>query len=666
MGGAYPMTLSWTGWETDPSAAAGISPYIDWLKAVSFDGQDEKDDLSIAPLPLSPLAALISGNTTSPAPLPGFARPGATDTVAADPLIELTWMPDQDCTIVGVIDSAISLAHARFRRLDGGSRFLSAWLQGGDWRSGAAVPFGRELFRTEIDRLMFRAMVAGAIDEPTFDRSAGLTQFGHARGDRRLENNATHGTFVTDLAAGFDLRQSSQDEFRRRLPIIGVGLPPRTSMGSSGNFLEFFATHAVEYIVDRADRIWRACGYDEGGGFPIVINMSYGLQAGPKDGFMLIEEVLRAIESAANAANRPIRVILPAGNDLLSEGAAAFDLGPGDAHSIDWRISPEDHTPNYAELWSDELPGNGGPHPHHPLNLSVSPPHGPHGPVQAGQHGQRMTLVDDSRPDVPLARIYCRKHAPKAQGAHPNWHRVAYVVCTAPTLSQDRMFGAPAGRWSWVVSAASATRGYAYVQSDQSLTFGSDTGLVSTFAHPDFKPRDEFGRFIDVYSYPTDGSAPQDTDATPPMRRRGTMNAIASLPEARVIGSYRATDGKPSTFSSAATSDVVGVGRAAPTSLLPGADGAARFGLMAAGSKSGSAAIMGGTSFSTALATRSVALAMLDWIDGGRSGTPPGDEVWFQAQANQDESQANWPGTTMPEKGGFGRLTAPANGRMPR
>ena len=121
------------------------------------------DGLSIAPLPLSPMAAKMSGRDEQPAPLPGFARP--TGPVETDPLIRLTWMPDADNAIVGVIDSGIALSHARFRRLDGGTRFLSAWLQGGTWREESAVPFGRELFRTEIDQLMFRAVSAGALDE---------------------------------------------------------------------------------------------------------------------------------------------------------------------------------------------------------------------------------------------------------------------------------------------------------------------------------------------------------------------------------------------------------------------------------------------------------------------------------------------------------------------
>lgn len=75
---------------------------------------------------------------------------------------------------------------------------------------------------------------------------------------------------------------------------------------------------------------------------------------------------------------------------------------------------------------------------------------------------------------------------------------------------------------------------------------------------------------------------------------------------------------------------------------------------------------MSGTSFSTALASRAVALAMLEWIDGGKVGPAPGTENWFRTRAATDEAAAHWPGETLPEKGGFGRLTAPVTGRLAR
>lgn len=651
------MTMSWTGWVPDPSAKDDVSPYIDWLKLVTFNGEDIRHGLSIEDLPRSKMAAEISGISHQAAPLPPFAR--ATKEPLPDPMIRLTWMPDADNVVVGVIDSGIALSHARFRRLDGGTRFLSAWLMGGKWREDSAVPFGRELFRTEIDQLMFRAVSAGTVDENDFDRSADATQFHSARGDRRLENNATHGTMVADLAAGYDLRQSHEDEFRRRLPIIGVGLPPNTSMGASGNFLEFFALHAVEYIIDRADRIWKACDLPEGGAFPVVINLSYGLQAGPKDGHMLIEKVIRKINEKAEKTGRPIRVLLPAGNDLLSEGAAEFDFSEARAKLLDWRLRPEDQTPNFGELWSDDLAGEGKKNAAHPLALSLRPPSGPASDATPGQNGQMNTLIYDGKP---VARIYCRKH----EGA-AGTHRMSYVVCTSPTLRPDRDVAAPAGAWTWTVTSKSEKTGFAYVQSDQNLTYGGNTGLVSTFAHPVFDAYDETGRLIDVASYEPH---PVDTDITPPMRRRDTLNTIASLQEAEVIGSYRTSDGKPAIYGSSATTDPVGDGRDRPTCLYPGEEGQAHFGLMGAGSKSGSAALMSGTSFSTALATRAVSQAMLAWVSKPQKckdeHTPPGDKNWFCERAQDNETDADWPGATVPEKAGCGRVYAPPTGRMPR
>lgn len=655
------MSLTWSEWTHDPCAGPCIPPYIDWLKTVTFEGAEEKDGISIAPLPLSPLAAEIEGTATRPAPLPPFARKPDDVDALDGPAIELDWTPSEDCAIVAVIDSAIALSHARFRRLDGGSRFLSAWLMNGKWRP-SAVPFGRELFQKEIDRLMFGATMAGTVDESVFDRSAGLTQFGEMRGDRRLENNGTHGTMVADLAAGFDLRRASDDEHRRRLPMIGVGLPPRTSMGSSGSFLEFFAMHALEYIVDRADAIWTAVEGNKVGGYPIVINLSYGLQAGPKDGEMLIEKVMRAIEKRAAEMDRPVRIILPAGNDLQSEGAALFDLSNGDVDGVEWRIKPEDHTPNYAEVWSDVIKNDGGDDPVHPLSLMLAPPSGPVSPSAPGRAGQMTTLSDEN--GRPVARIYCRKHDNRPKAGEPaSWHRVGYILCTAPTLPEEpRLQSAPAGSWRLGVSAEVAAKGFAYVQSDQSLTFGSNTGLVSTFAHPAYAPFDDTGRPIDIVDYPYDGSKPRDTDNTPPMRRRDTMNTIAHLKEARVIGSYRVTDGKPTPYSSA-SSDAVGNGRAAPSALLPGEDGAARFGLLGAGSKSGSVTAMSGTSFSTGLATRAVSLAMLDWLDD-KSKPVPGDEAWFADQAAK--TVGHFPGKVVKQKAGAGRMFAPSTGRIER
>ncbi len=660
------MTLSWTTWSDPAAESVGVPPYVDWYRTVVFGGNETKDGLSLAPLP----SASSVGGATQPAPLPPFARPKVGDAVAAEPRIELSWTPDADTVIVGVIDSAIALSHARFRRIDGGTRILSSWLQAGTWRPGAAVPFGRELSQAEIERLMFQSKIGDTIDEDAFDRAATAQQFDHARGDRRLASGGTHGTHVADLAAGFDLRQAKFDDDRRRMGVIAVGLPPRSCIGANGNFLEFYAIHALDYILDRADKICEACGHDEGS-FPVVINLSYGLQAGPKDGKMLIEKVIDEANRRAESEGRVIRIVLPTGNDLLSEGSARMTLNR-EAKTLDWRIRPEDYTPNYAEVWSEDMDGPETPTTRHQIDIRLSPPGvASMGPVGGGRPGQIATLTDSSDPNRALARIYCISldNAPLNGGGTATKHRVGYIVCTRPTQNASQMRNSPAGAWRLTLDPGEHTEdltAWAYVQSDQSLTFGSETGLTPTFAHPKFDVYDDTGRYIDAFSYPYDGSEPEKTDVTPPIRRIGTMNAIAHTEAARVIGSYRVTDGKPSIFSSAASKNTGGDGRDQPTALLPGEDGASRFGLMAAGSKSGSAYTMVGTSFSTALATRRIALELLKWVKGGRVGAPPGDEAWMRSLAKNENDAAGYPGRTKRRKAGRGRMKGVNTGRIAR
>ena len=109
-----------------------------------------------------------------------------------------------------------------------------------------------------------------------------------------------------------------------------------------------------------------------------------------------------------------------------------------------------------------------------------------------------------------------------------------------------------------------------------------------------------------------------------------------------------------------------GAGRTVPTALPPGEDGTARFGLMAAGSKSGSSYTMVGTSFSTALATRRIALDLLAWVSAGRSDPEPGTEAWMTDKAQTEDAAANYPGKTKRRKAGGGRMDGVDTGRIAR
>ena len=61
---------------------------------------------------------------------------------------------------------------------------------------------------------------------------------------------------------------------------------------------------------------------------------------------------------------------------------------------------------------------------------------------------------------------------------------------------------------------------------------------------------------------------------------------------------------------------------------------------------------------------------MLNWVskpEAERKKTKaPGTEEWFCQRAADDEGHADWPGATVPEKAGCGRVNGPSTGRMDR
>jgi hypothetical protein len=706
------MTLRWSEWQEPKEALdKDKSPYVDWIERRSPGLWDESRGIVIKDIQIpgavqqllqgaealkaadlgpdlggegsaeshmaeidtaTPVFREIKAKYGNKVPLPDFSAPDKGHVPTGLPDLNLTDLPPEDAVIVGVIDSAIALSHDRFRKPGGKTtRILSAWLQGGKWEEPAGVAFGAEVSQARIDQEMAAATLGGAIDEALFNQRIGATILDHPRGDRRLERNASHGTLVADLAAGFDPDDPAETDHAARMPIIAVGLPSRESIGASGTYLELFAIHAIDYIVTRAERLWDQCGHEAGGGFPIVINLSYGLQAGPKDGTMLIEKTIAYLKE--RRGNLPFQVVLPAGNDNLLRSAAQFDLEYGQTDEILWRIRPEDRTSNYAELWSDVIEVDPAKplDPSHRFAISVTPPGvSRSGPGSAGQPGQFCELVDHKAPDYPLARIYCRAHDDiPLDKDRKILKRFSYVVCTAPSLSYENV-AAPAGEWriSFApvrkIEGEPRQRALLYVQSDQSLTLRGNSGLESYFDHPDYEVYDPVtGRLVDSYNYPLDGAPPTETDTAAPLRRHNTLNAIASLAAPSVMGvltiaGHRISDGKPAVFSSTGRGFPRGGGGSAPTASMPSDDGPARFGVLGAGSKSGSVVAMQGTSFSTAMATRRVALALLDWIDGGRpeDGTGIGTAAWLKTLAEQEEQAQRFAGKIVPEKSGAGRL----------
>lgn len=687
------MALAWTGWVADPNAGRR-TPYVDWYLETDLRGAPLGAGIEIRSIPLPgrgqslhvpPVARIAAGRTGKPiaedhlagyeaaeVPLPGFAWPPAGTPITPAPVAGVA-PPPVDAVVVGIIDTALAPGHERFR-FGGGSRFLASWQQGAAWSGQTWLPFGREVRQNEIDA----AIARNGDDQDGIDAALGLTKFDHPRGDRSLARRVSHGTHVLDLATGFD--PARPDPKAARLPILGVTLPTGLTVGASGSFLEFFVLHAIDWIVARADAFWQAAhgpAHAKGArGWPIVINLSYALAAGPKDGTSRIESFVSALV-AWRRANRlsPLRVVMPAGNDNLMRGHATFDFGTvGDMRALDWRIQPEDRSSSHVEIWSDVKPGAGAKARLHPFAVALAPPGGPACGLSQGRDGQMRSLVDSASGKA-VARIYCRKADDALVAGKAGRHRFVHVLCVAPTWGATplgptglRWPEAPAGAWRITLKRRQKIgRAILFVQTDQSLTLTPGPGRLSYFDHPAYRRHDEDGRRIDSYSYPSGGAAPADQDRPGPVRRHNTLNALATSAGIVTVAGHRGSDGRPADYAGTGRGFSRGGGASGPIVSLPSDDGFALEGLIGAGSRSGSALALQGTSMATALATRRIAQALLGWHASGASArTVTGSPAWIARLAAAAEASAGHPGRIAAPKSGAGRLAAPDIARIPR
>ena len=631
-------------------------------------------------------------------PLPkGAQNPDALDVSHWDHAGIAKILPDdveEDTVIVGIIDTGISLGHNNFRNLQGQTRFIASWQQGakhetvdrevGNAASEASrqLPFGREVFASEINDALGEfsgGSLTGNLDEDSFNRRLGLVDTGDPTGQRDLDLAAAHGTHVLDLAAGHvPLPGEETEEAMRRQRIIAVNLPAQHTHGTAGNFLAYLADMALRRIIFLADALWLKKfgppkqGENDINGFPIVINFSYGMQAGPKDGSLLFERLMQdAVTSRAKGMNSQIRVAMPAGNEAQNRGAASAVLGAeGVKHcvlgytakpqiNLPWRLSPADHTSNYMEIWSEY--DSDYKHILDDLKLFVTPPG--HGllEVENLELGRHYDLAGDD--GKLIARVYCElmPRAESESGKKRDPRRIRILICTAPTLSfEPDAAVAPAGCWNVELRYNLTPVDFSfYVQSDQSAVRASKNGMRSYFDHPNYEThvltppfvgkrkykKYPFGGLRDSYHYdPIHGY--DDAEYWPlfgPVQRLGTLNALASADKDNFlvcIGGYVGLSGRPAWYSGATNGNPTDedVTRRVVTVSFISETAPNHFGLLAAGSRNGSVAAYRGTSMATALATRYIVDAFM--------ATPKsrhhliGNEPWLREMSQENEENS--------------------------
>lgn len=353
--------------------------------------------------------------------------------------------PGKGC-IIGVIDDAIPFAHQRFTLPGPVSRVAAVWMQDAAFRGqvGADLPSGAEWRGAELSALLARAAAGDLAGEEAIYRLTGAVDMARPV-PPSFAFAAGHGAAVAPLAAGFP----PADGTGRNFPIIAVSLPPRIIADSTGVLAPAPILAGMVFIINRARRLCRFIERRTGQArvhLPVVINLSLGLTAGPRDGSTPLERFMDAVSESVPDDLGRIHFVLPAGNHRQARLRAR--LAPG--QSLAWRLPPDDPTINAIEIWGPPRPGP----PRGEMRIGLTPPGLPTAhPVFTGLR-QLSVLTGPGGRD--LARAYYDAH-PLPDGL---WREGITVI--APPTCPARLGEpfAPPGEWQVTIDAASPSGDY--------------------------------------------------------------------------------------------------------------------------------------------------------------------------------------------------------------
>lgn len=515
--------------------------------------------------------------------------------------------------VTAIIDDGLGFAHRRFRLADGTTRVESFWNQDGpetDWGYGWRLRKEDVGPIRGIDGRLADSLRAGMVDEDELYQFAGHANFNQT-GHKPIAWRTAHGTHVMDLAYGYEPAVAPHTR-----PIIGVQLPVAATADTSGGTLTPYVLDAIDYILDEA------------GKRPVVINLSYGITSGPHDGTSDIEMAIdeRIVERLN--ANRPLAIVLPSGNSRLWRAHARFPLAQAATHTLRWCLRPDDRTPSYLEIW---LPNAAGPAPLPAVEVQVTPPAGaPSGWVREGDPPLNLGIF---------------------QIEYINWapigHRGMILVAAQPTAALDPGATiAPFGVWRVQVRniGPALNEVHAWIRRDDAPYGYPRRGRQSYFDDPNYQVYDDAGRKI-------------HNDAASYVKCDGTISGLATGAESIVLGGFRRRDLSAAEYSAGGPIVAPPGGgaphRAGPDALAVSEDSVTQHGLIAAGSRSGSAVAM----FGTSVAAPQIARWVADEMAAGNAF----DANAVRVLAAQQEA-ARPPGTPAPppaDRGGAGRIEFP-------
>jgi len=553
---------------------------------------------------------------------------------------------DRNSVIVGVVDRGVPLNHSRLCN-EAGTRILASWQIDADWdvAKQAYLPFGREVYKADIDE----AICSASTDEAFFEK-LGLVDLQSRNRSNDIMYRQSHGAAVLDLAAG-----AAPGTAPENIWVIVVNLPSRSTIGPSGGFLDYFTTLAAERLRLLSDWIWLANFPDEpigeGGGFPIVMNLSFGKNAGPQSSDDFFHHTIADIRKN-RSPHAPFIPVIAAGNDNLEEGRAKRRVPPHKKDPIyqGWWIQPEDQSPSFLEVWSEPIAdeelekGFIAEGEFLPFTFDVFPPGfdtAQFADVSPKVHSFRVLNHGAMKPqnpsilfgEAPFSAVTVRKFSePGASG----FSRLQFTVCVLPTIDHARPGEVvPSGEWLIAIknlTSAEVTFDF-MVQTDQTNGRSTRTSQRSWLTDPAYQRYDKTGRIVDSYAYP-------ELKSTDPVhaivRRHGTLNSTAVGDGFISVAGHRELDGRPSAYSSTGARNAEN--KHVPDVSFPIEDGAAHPGVLTAGSKNGSVLPIGGTSMAAAMATQRLSLNLSRLKSNSSGDIMKFDpEQWFRATAQHED-----------------------------
>lgn len=445
-------------------------------------------------------------------------------------------------SVLGVIDHGCAFVHRQLR-VDGRSRVVHLWDQGSDatgpWSVPPAMGYGRELGQVAINRIL-----KGYLDDPG-DEALVYTTIGYLILNDRPAGEpylGTHGTHVSDLLAGSTHRLLEKDDAASAAPLAFVHLPIATVLDSTGGSLAPKVLDGLRYLLAHTQQ-------DEG----LVVNISYGTQAGPHDGSSLIEA---AMDELLTLRPRDFAIVVGAGNSQDKKAHARYELFGGDTLELVVRLPDDDVNDSFVEVWyatpADPLDV--------PLIAAAAPGKESGTLLRPNQHAEYR--------EADGSIVAALQH----YAAVPNGTGSMALLALAGSRKGDGAPSAPAGDW----------------RIRMSLPDAAPMLVVHAWVERDDLPRDGVGR-------------PIAFTRNSPIETEGTLANLATGTRTIVVGAARLSDGKPTPYTSlGATRD----GRPQPAVLGPAEENTALAGLRAAGVRSGFTFRMGGTSVAAPVVAR--------------------------------------------------------------